>query len=457
MLLTLCGKGRCFSSKLLTSVKTSIKFTQANLQTRHPHITVNKTALTTHTSRCRGTKLQTGCPLVYVNKSPKTPICRNQQPPPVVQRICWFHTSQQNRVIHPVIWVLVKPALKLFTIFTSRVYRKWFKDLPGWKKLLYVLLYVSVVGIPLVLMYHLYASNQVTPVTNRKQFIILTPDQVLKVSEYEAEQHIESYKDRVLPSTHALYQPLLYVAKRLLAANQDLPVLKDLKWKLIIVDDPALNAFVLPTGHVFFTTQMMKLIENENQLAIVFAHEMAHAVCSHSIETLSKSQFLDYCIIFFMTAIWTIIPSDGIAIVTQYFMEKMMHYVYTLTFSRELEEEADIVGLEMAAKACFDVREGSVLWRKMMMVRDLTGQKGLEFTSTHPSNENRIMTMEKLMAKAISIRDECQCPKLPEIDPRIRAKMIQKKVDDVVIARKAGQNLALVPKVTSTGILQTQK
>ncbi|XP_033737930.1 metalloendopeptidase OMA1, mitochondrial-like [Pecten maximus] len=432
MFLTLCGRGRCLSSKLLTSVKATSRLGQKNLQT--------------------------GCPLVAVNKAPHIRICgkhrANQKTRPVIQHICGFRTSQQNRAFHPIIWVLLKPTLKVFTVITSRVYRQWFKDLPGWKKLMYVLVYVSMVGIPLILMYHLYTSNQITPITNRKQFIILTPEQVLKVSEYEAEQHIEQYKDRTLLSSHILYQPLLRVAKRLLAANSDLPILKDLKWKLIIVDDPALNAFVLPTGHVFFTSAMLNLIENEDQLAVVFAHEMAHAVCSHSIEALSKSQFLDYCIIFFMTAIWTMIPSDGIAIITQYFMEKVMHYTFTLTFSRELEEEADVVGLEMAAKACFDVREGSVLWRNMMMVRDLTGAKGLEFTSTHPSNENRISTMEKLMAKAINIRDECKCPKLPEIDPRIRAKMIQKKVDNVVIARKAGQNLSLVPKVSSTGRIQ---
>ncbi|OWF54417.1 Metalloendopeptidase OMA1, mitochondrial [Mizuhopecten yessoensis] len=269
---------------------------------------------------------------------------------------------------------------------------------------------------------------------------------------------MEQYKDSRLPATHPLYQPLLRVAKRLLIANQDLPILTELKWKLSIVEDSALNAFVLPTGHVFFTTAMLNLIENEDQLAVVFAHEMAHAVCSHAIETLSKSQFLDYCIIFFMTAIWTMIPSDGIAIITQYFMEKVMHYTFTLTFSRELEEEADVVGLEMAAKACYDVREGSVLWKRMMMVRDLTGAKGLEFTSTHPSNEHRVSTMEQLMPKVIDIRDKCDCPKLPDIDPRIRAKVIQKKVENVVIARKAGQNLALVPMVTSTGkIVQPQK
>ncbi|XP_060072612.1 metalloendopeptidase OMA1, mitochondrial-like [Ylistrum balloti] len=438
MFLALCGRGRCLSSKLSTTVKVTTRFGQTNRYAGYPQFTLSKSPLTTRINSCGKYRA-------------------NQTNPPSIQHICGFRTSQQNRAFHPVIWVLLKPALKIVTVITSRVYRQWFKDLPRWKKIMYVLTYVSVVGLPLILMYHLYNSNQVTPITNRKQFIILTPEQVLKVSEFEAEQHITQFKDKMLPATHPFYQPLLWVAQRLLQANQDLPILKDLKWKLCIVEDSALNAFVLPSGHVFFTTAILEMMENEDQLAVVFGHEMAHAVCSHSIEALSKSQFMDYCIIFFMTAIWTIIPSDGIAIITQYFMEKIMHYTFTLTFSRELEEEADVVGLEMAAKACFDVREGSVLWRRMMMIRDLTGTKGLEFTSTHPSNENRITTMEKLLSKTIAIRDACNCPKLPDLDPRIRVKAIQKKVDNVVIARKAGQNLALVPKVTSSGRIITQK
>lgn len=279
---------------------------------------------------------------------------------------------------------------------------------------------------------------------------MLTPEQIMKVGEFEAEQHLQDYKDKTLPNTHPLYQRLLLVAKKILLANQDLQMLREMNWKICIVDDKSLNAFVLPTGHVFFTTGILDFIENEDQLAVVFAHEMSHTLCSHPAETLSRVQYLDYFIIFFMAAIWTMIPSDGIAMVTQWFMGKVIHYIISLPFSRELEEEADIVGMELAAKACYDVREGSVFWRKMAMNSDLTGQKSQQFASTHPSNETRVAIIESVMSKVLDIRNQCNCPELPALDPRVRSRAIQKKVDNVLIARSARQNLAMVPKLNTT-------
>ncbi len=86
-----------------------------------------------------------------------------------------------------------------------------------------------------------------------------------------------------------------------------------------------------------------------------------------------------------------------------------------------LETELDLVGLELAAKACFDVRESSALWRKFCIFKENKISINIEevFLSTHPSHESRYAYLNSIMDNAIKIRDKCSCPKLLDPDPRV--------------------------------------
>ena len=74
-----------------------------------------------------------------------------------------------------------------------------------------------------------------------------------------------------------------------------------------------------------------------------------------------------------------------------------------LPFSRDMESEADLVGLQMAAKACFDVREAPAFWGKMALLAEdpLEDDQDLEFVSTHPCHSTRQATLTGLLADAI--------------------------------------------------------
>ncbi|GFS24984.1 metalloendopeptidase OMA1, mitochondrial [Elysia marginata] len=119
--------------------------------------------------------------------------------------------------------------------------------------------------------------------------------------------------------------------------------------------------------------------------------------------------------------------------------------------SRTVEKEADHVGLMFAARACFDVRAGSLLWKKMSLQEKVMSGEGdetlplPEFFSTHPDSLKRAQHLDFLLPQAEAWRNDMSCPKLPKEDPREAIKLLSALVDNHVAASKAKQDLRKVP------------
>jgi Zn-dependent protease with chaperone function len=178
------------------------------------------------------------------------------------------------------------------------------------------------------------------------------------------------------------------IANRILEASKDVPEIFGKNWTVylgmdllhdsnktlifdrFLVSEADENAFVLPNGHIFVFGGMWTRCSdsdgqlNEDKLAIILGHEMAHAILGHSEEKLSP------CMLVPMAVIWAFMPSDGIAFITHWFIKKAMDIFEDLPFSREMEMEADTSGLKLAAKACFDVREAPAFWMVMELLED---------------------------------------------------------------------------------------
>ncbi|XP_048763090.2 metalloendopeptidase OMA1, mitochondrial-like isoform X2 [Ostrea edulis] len=287
------------------------------------------------------------------------------------------------------------------------------------------------------------AHTESVPITGRKRFIFITHDQLIKIVEKEVEEILESSKDNILPPTHELYKIVIGVAEKLCVNNLDIQQMKEMQWKVFIIQNDEFNAHVYPTGEIFVNTGLFKLVTNVDQLAAILGHEMAHALLSHAAEQLSYGQKWDFFVIVIMAAIWMIIPSDGIASITSWFMNRVIKY-FDLPFSRELEKEADKVGLQLAAKACFDIREASVVWTLMQVKDTMEGTVIPEFMSTHPSNETRVELIDFLIPRMTELREKCSCPRLSSKDPRVAMQHVKRFVDNKVIAQQAGQNLSKV-------------
>lgn len=115
---------------------------------------------------------------------------------------------------------------------------------------------------------------------------------------------------------------------------------------------------------------------------------------------------------------WAFLPNDGIAIVADWFFNQVSTILWELPFARHMETEADEVGLKLASKACFDVREAPVFWAKMQVVSEMSSDfEQPEFLSTHPSHETREKHLAALVPDALQMRSSCGCYKLPSSDP----------------------------------------
>ena len=138
-------------------------------------------------------------------------------------------------------------------------------------------------------------------------------------------------------------------------------------------------------------------------------------------ENLTYVNFLSFLMILPLLIGWAILPNDGIAIVADWFFNKVSTLLLELPFSREMETEADIVGLEIASKACFDVREAPAFWGKMaLIVENQIGEVEIpEFLSTHPSHSSREKHLLDLLPKALDKRSICGCSKLEGPDPMV--------------------------------------
>jgi len=119
------------------------------------------------------------------------------------------------------------------------------------------------------------------------------------------------------------------------------------------------------------------------------------------------------------------------AIVTDWFINKVSNLIFELPFSRQMESEADEVGLKLAAKACIDIREAPLFWAKMKLLSEFIGEENeiLEFSSTHPSHKHRENTLASMVPDLLKLRTSCRCYKLCDDDPYLsRRKMIDEEV-----------------------------
>lgn len=345
-----------------------------------------------------------------------------------------FHTTPKQ-CINPLFLLVAKQLTKGLAILSGRGFRKWWRNLPPDKKAYFIdaavrnrwKIAASASAVSAVGGVYYTSHIQETPITKRRRFVAFTPEQFRKISEFEFEVQYELFKKHLVPSGHPLYARVVRVANQLLQGNEDIDTIHRLPWSVSVIDNPMQNAFVLPSGQIFVFSGMLQLCTNDQQLGAVLAHEMAHCVLGHGAEQVSYVHLVDMVIIVFLAAIWAIMPTDGIAAVSHWFFDKVVSLLLKLPYSRKLELEADEIGLLLAAKACFDVREASAFWSKMSLMQ--SEEENVEFLSTHPSHDRRSEHLDNIMNNAIELRRQCNCPALPHKDPRVLLSALKQEVE----------------------------
>ncbi|HHI5411235.1 TPA: M48 family metallopeptidase [Vibrio metoecus] len=159
------------------------------------------------------------------------------------------------------------------------------------------------------------------------------------------------------------------------------------QWEVVVFESDQVNAFALPGGKIGVYTGLLKVAVNQDQLATVLGHEVAHVLSNHSNERLSQSQLANAGLQLTDIAI-------GASEYSQYRNLTMgalgvgVQYGVILPYGRSQESEADVLGLALMAKAGFDPAQSIELWKNMAKASG--GKQPPELLSTHPSHNTRI-------------------------------------------------------------------
>ena len=159
-------------------------------------------------------------------------------------------------------------------------------------------------------------------------------------------------------------------------------------WEYILIDNKKVkNAWCMPGGKIAVYTGMLDITKNDDGLAAVMGHEIAHAVAKHSVERASRTVLLNTT-----TGIIDIATGGKLSQVNRTTGMNTIGMVSQLgimnPFNRKQETEADYLGMIFASLSGYDIRETPKIWERMKKFSK--GKKQSEFLSTHPSPENRI-------------------------------------------------------------------
>ncbi|MCA3218935.1 MAG: M48 family metallopeptidase [Burkholderiales bacterium] len=165
-------------------------------------------------------------------------------------------------------------------------------------------------------------------------------------------------------------------------------------WEVNVIDTPAINAFCMPGGKiVVFDGLIDRLQLTDDEIAAVIGHEIAHALLEHGRARMSqeivKSVGLNFAAAYF-----------GLSGVGTAALAQAAQLAITLPYGRSQETDADLVGLELSARAGYDPRAAITLWRKMAAT---SLNQPPQFLSTHPGHANRVRKIEQIMPRVLPL------------------------------------------------------
>ena len=211
-------------------------------------------------------------------------------------------------------------------------------------------------------------------------------------------------KRALAPEDYPELVRLRTIASRIIPfATRFNPRAKDWKWEVNLIGSNQINAFCMPGGKIAFYTGILRTLKlTDDEVAMVMGHEVAHALREHARERMGKSaatQGLSRLGGAVVAGIFGIDPR-----VTD-FVAREGANLLTLKFSREDETEADLVGMELAARSGFNPQAGVTLWQKMSASNKNAPP---QWMSTHPSGESRIKEIEANLPKVLPLYQRVQ-------------------------------------------------
>ena len=229
------------------------------------------------------------------------------------------------------------------------------------------------------------AACQQAPVTGRQQLILLPESQ-------DAQMGLEAYQEIKQESRISrdpeLNRRVQEVGRRIAAVSSH----PEWSWEFTVFENDEPNAFALPGGKVGVHTGLFKVARNDDQLAAVMGHEVAHAIARHGAERMSQGLLAQ--------GLGAVAVGGGVNPQIVEIAAQAATLGVILPYSRTQEAEADHIGLLYTAAAGYDPREAITLWQNF---DKLGGERPPEFLSTHPAPGSRIDNLQELMPEAMEV------------------------------------------------------
>jgi len=236
----------------------------------------------------------------------------------------------------------------------------------------------------------------------RKQYMfsMLSTDEVNQSYAQSYQQTLgEASKKGMLDKNSAKARRIQAIADRLIAQaptfRQDCA---QWKWEVNLIKSDELNANCGPGGKIIFYTGLIdKLQLTDDEIAAVMGHEIAHALREHGREAMSKAYGVSALK---QIALIAGAPQEAVAA-----GDNGVNLLMTLPNSRENENEADLIGLELAARAGYNPNAAISLWNKMSQAAEGAPP---EFLSTHPASSSRIASLQAAIPKVMPLYEQAR-------------------------------------------------
>lgn len=205
-------------------------------------------------------------------------------------------------------------------------------------------------------------------------------------------------KHALAPDQHPKVKRLRAIAFRIIPyATKFNPSASQWRWEVNLIGSKQLNAFCMPGGKIAVYSGLLDTLKlTDDEVAVVLAHEIAHALREHARERMAKSELTQF----------------GVSLLGQKIGDGRFTELFqaggsllTLKFSRGDETDADIVGLELSSRAGFDPRAGITLWRKMTASNNGAPP---EWLSTHPSGNHREKEIQRHLPEVMPLYEKAR-------------------------------------------------
>ncbi|PVZ63899.1 M48 family metallopeptidase [Pelagibaculum spongiae] len=226
-----------------------------------------------------------------------------------------------------------------------------------------------------------------TSPTGRKQFKLYSSQQLAEIA---TAQFRQMKQQQPINNAAKDNQYVQCIADKLIA-QLPLPWSRQ-SWEVVVFESDDVNAFAMPGNKIGVYDGMINLAENQHQLAAVIGHELAHVLADHSNERLSSQSLIGFGV--------KIAEKQGGKSLAQG-VGTAANLLIALPYSRVNETEADIIGLDIMAKAGFQPQQSVRLWQ--LMSQKSGGKSVPELLSTHPTDKSRIADLQKQMNQATAL------------------------------------------------------